>query len=75
MMNSKELAEKVELLKAGQIVEIDGLSFSAKRIHPAFQVNPCNECNVDSLCQGDVAEVCTMLDFMSKSVWYLKLES
>ena len=74
-MKKNELHEKVELLKAGQRVEIDGLHFSAKRLHPAFNCSPCYECNVDCLCRGNIAEVCTMLDFMSKSVWYLHLET
>ena len=74
-MKKNELRDIVELLKAGQRVEIDGNIFSAKRLHPAFHCSPCDECNVDSLCRGNIAEVCTMLDFMSKSVWYLHLET
>ena len=74
-MKKNELRDKVELLKAGQRVEIDGLIFSAKRLHPAFHCSPCDECNVDCLCRGNIAEVCAMLDFMSKSVWYLHLET
>ena len=74
-MNHKELAEKVALLKDGQIVQIDGLLFSAKRVNEYFNDEVCMHCNVDCLCRGDVAEVCTELDFMSKSVWYLHLES
>ena len=74
-MNYKLLAEKVALLKDGQMVEIDGLLFSAKRINEDDPQTPCLYCNVDCLCRGDVAEVCTELDFISKSVWYLNLES
>lgn len=74
-MNQKLLAEKVALLKDGQIVEIDNLLFSAKRINDDDPQTPCWYCNVDCLCHGDVAEVCTELDFLSKSVWYLHLES
>lgn len=74
-MNHKLLVKKVAQLKAGQRVDIDGLVFSARRINPAFDVSPCNECNVDCLCHGDIAEICNELDFMSKSVWYLYLES
>lgn len=74
-MNHKLLAEKVALLKDGQIVEIDNLLFSAKRINEDDPQKPCFYCNVDCLCRGDVAEVCNELDFFSKSVWYLYLES
>lgn len=74
-MNYKELAKKVALLKDGQIVEIDNLLFSAKRINEDDPQTPCLYCNVDCLCRGDVAEVCTELDFISKSVWFLNLES
>lgn len=73
-MNHKLLAEKVALLKDGQIVEIDNLLFSAKRINDDDPPIPCAHCNVDCLCRGDVAEVCAELDFLSKSVWYLYLE-
>lgn len=74
-MNHRVLAEKVALLKDGQIVEINGLMFSAKRIDDDDLPTPCLDCNVDCLCHGDILEVCTALDFVSKSVWYLYLES
>lgn len=74
-MNHEKLAKKVALLKDGQIVEIDGLYFSAKRINDEDPQTPCLYCNVDCMCRGDVADVCLELDFLSKSVWYLKLES
>lgn len=74
-MNDKLLREKVALLKDGQIVEIDHLLFRAKRINDDDPQTPCLCCNVDCLCRGDVAEVCFELDLLSKSVWYLYLES
>lgn len=73
-MKEKKLNEKVQLLKAGQRVEIDGLIFTAKRIPIDWPEYPCWLCNVDCLCKGDVAEICTDLDSMSKSRWYLNLE-
>lgn len=73
-MKHKELAEKVALLKDGQIVKIDGLWFSAKKVNEYWPQTPCNYCNIDCLCRGDVAEVCEELDWMSKSTWYLNLE-
>ena len=74
-MNEKELAEKVALLKDGQKVEIDGHLFSAKRIRGENPFTPCIFCNVDCICHGDVTEVCKQLDFMSKTEWYLNLET
>lgn len=74
-MTKKNLDEIVALLKDGQHVEIDGLYFSAKRINQAFSVCPCYICNVDCLCRGNIARVCSELDFMSKTKWYLHLES
>lgn len=71
-MKDKELTEKIALLKDGQIVMIDGLPFSAKRVD-GFA--PCITCNVDSLCHGNVFDVCCQLDVDSKSIWYLNLES
>lgn len=74
-MSVREISKKVALLKAGQIVEINGLMFSAKRIDDDDLPTPCLDCNVDCLCHGDILAVCTELDFVSKSVWYLYLES
>lgn len=74
-MNHKLLAEKIALLKDGQIVEIDNLLFSAKRTKDDDPRIPCLYCNVDCLCRGDVTKVCNELDFLGKSEWYLYLES
>lgn len=74
-MNQRKLRKKVALLKSGQMVEINGNFFSAKRINDEDPQTPCLYCNVDCLCRGDVAQVCTELDFMSKSVWYLNLKA
>lgn len=74
-MKTKELMKKVSLLKEGQIVEIDGLYFSAKRIDKSESLIPCHYCNVDCLCKGNIVEVCAELDFFSKYDWCLNLES
>lgn len=74
-MNQREINEKVALLKDGQIVEVDGLKFSAIRISDDDPETPCFYCNVDCVCNGNVALVCAELDFSSKSLWYLWLES
>lgn len=74
-MKLDELRQKVALLKDGQVVEIDGLYYKAKRVPECWPQDACYYCNIDCLCHGDVAQVCTELDFLSKSVWYLTLES
>lgn len=74
-MKVDELAEKVALLKDGQVVEIDGLWFKARRVRECNPQNACDYCDIDCLCKDNVAKVCTALDFMSKSVWYLELKS
>lgn len=73
-MDAEERKKKIALLKGGQIVKIDGLSFSAKRIDEDESLCPCNYCNVDCLCKGNVAKICDELDFLSKYRWILYLE-
>lgn len=74
-MNAKELAKKVALLKSGVSVMIDGNMFRARRFKNATPEQACMYCNVDCLCHGDVAKVCSQLDFMSKDVWMLELKA
>lgn len=74
-MNHKKLTEKLALLKDGQIVDIDGLPFSAKILNGGELSIPCDFCNVDCLCHGDIAEVCIRLDYSGKHRWYLFLET
>lgn len=74
-MKVNDLKRKVQLLKAGQPVEIDGLIFTAKRRPLDCHEYPCSLCNVDCLCKGDVATICADLDWMSQYRWYLNLES
>lgn len=72
-MRKKELDEKVQLLKAGQIVEIAGDWFQACRVAESWEGRACEACTLDSICRGDVAEVCDALDRPFYSRWYLKL--
>lgn len=74
-MKKELLRKKAALLRDRQRVEIDGLIFSARRTNAEDPQTACLYCSVDSLCKGDVEKVCTELDFISKSVWYLHLES
>lgn len=72
-MNQKELNEKAQLLKAGQIVEIAGDWFRACRIPDDWDLRACEACDLDSICRGDVAKVCDELDRPFYSRYYLKL--
>lgn len=72
-MKQKELYEKAQLLKAGQVVEIAGDWFRACRVEEAWEGRACDACDLDSLCKGDVALVCDELDKPFNNRYYLKL--
>lgn len=72
-MTEKELREKVALLRDGQIVQIEGDFFRAFKLADSWQVRACEACELDSLCQGDVAIVCGELDKPLYTKYYLKL--
>ena len=72
-MRQKELNEKVQLLKAGQIVEINNDTFRAYRIPEDSCFIACEICELDSICRGDVIDVCSELDKPFGNKWILKL--
>lgn len=72
-MKQKDLEKKVQLLKAGQIVEIAGDWFQAVRIDDEDNESCCEHCQLDSLCRGDVFDVCCEMEREPKYWWYLKL--
>ncbi len=72
-MTKKELNEKVSLLRDGQIVQIEGDFFKAVKLPDYWQVRACEACDLDSVCRGDVAIVCTELDHPLYTRYYLKL--
>lgn len=72
-MNQKELNKKAQLLKAGQIVQIEGDFFKAVRVPDGWEGRACEACELDSLCKGDVALVCDEMDKSFNNRWYLKL--
>lgn len=72
-MKQKDLYKKVQLLKAGQIVEIAGDTFRAFRVAEGWEGYPCDACELDSICKGDVALVCNELDEPFNRRYYLKL--
>lgn len=72
-MTKKELYRAVQLLKAGQIVWIDGNSFQAGRIPEEWDLEPCSVCSLDSICVGDVERVCREMDYPKFDRYFLKL--
>ena len=72
-MKQKELYEKVQLLKAGQVVEIAGDCFRACRVAEGWEGRACEVCELDCICRGDVESVCSELDAPFGNRWYLKL--
>ena len=72
-MKQKELNEKVQLLKAGQIVEIAGDWFRAVHLENDSDYNPCGLCDLDCICRGDVFDVCCEMETSFSFHWMLKL--
>lgn len=72
-MKVKEFYEKVDQLRAGQVVEIDGNYFKAKSFKFCNVGDECLVCSLDSLCKGDVAAVCTELPTSKRPHWMLEL--
>lgn len=72
-MKQKELNEKVQLLKAGQVVEIAGDSFQAVKVPESSVWKACELCDLDCICRGEVEEVCYEMDWPFFDSWYLKL--
>lgn len=73
LMKEREIYEKTQLLKAGQVVEIDGNFFRAVNLGVIGAFSPCCDCDLDSLCTGNVAYICDNLDFFKGDRWMLKL--
>lgn len=72
-MTQKELNAKVALLRDGHVVQIEGDFYKAVKLPEDRQVRACEACDLDSLCRGDVAIVCTELDHPLYTRYYLKL--
>lgn len=72
-MTNKERYEKAQLLKAGQVVEIAGDWFRAIRINSTDILDTCGQCDLDSICRGDVEDVCCEMEVLEDVHWILKL--
>lgn len=71
-MDYKELHAKAVRACEGAPVEVDGLCVYAVAIPDGF--NPCNHCQMDCLCHGDLAELCSECDFYTGENHLLSFE-
>lgn len=74
-MNAKAILKKCQLLKAGQVVEIDGNFFRAIHLGEIEASSPCYVCTLDSICTGNITDVCANLETFPDDRWILKLAS
>lgn len=72
-MTQKEMYKKVQLLKAGQIVEIAGDHFRAVKVDDWDKQSCCLQCDLDSICRDDVFDVCVEMETVGSHHWLLKL--
>lgn len=72
-MTEKQIYEKAQLLKAGQIVEIESDCFRAVHLNFDPPLGTCMECDLDSICRGDIFEVCCAMETLKSHNWILKL--
>lgn len=75
MSKRKQLStfEKAQLLKAGQVVEIQGDYFKAKKLEADPLTSPCVICELDSICKMAHCEICSELDTKAEHYWILEL--
>lgn len=72
-MTQKELIKKVALLKSGVGVEISGDTFFARQLPDPCDFSACAQCDLDSICSGDVYEVCCAMESSTSHGWLLQL--
>lgn len=75
MSKQKQLSiyEKAQLLKAGQVVEIQGDYFKARRIEADPLTCPCTVCELDSICRMEHCDICSELETRAEHNWILEL--
>ena len=72
-MKDGKLYETAQLLKAGQIVQIEDDFFRAIKFIGEPVDSPCLYCDLDSICRGDINDVCNELDSHGQGKWILAL--
>lgn len=75
MSKQKQLSvyEKAQLLKAGQVVEIQGDYFKAKKLEADPLTCPCVTCELDSICKIEHRVICTEMETRAEHNWILEL--
>lgn len=71
ILSYSEIHQKAIRLREGGVEEIDGLWFVARESFGA--IHPCDMCELDSICHGNVREVCDELDSWGKHNYFLAL--
>lgn len=72
-MRYDKLYETAQLLKAGQIVQIEDNFFRAIKFNGDTIESPCYCCTLDSICRDDITDVCNELDAHGDGRWLLDL--
>ena len=72
-MRQRDLYKKVQLLKAGQVVQIAGDFFRAVKLENVDRTDICTHCDLDSICRDDVLDVCCGMESTRSRGWMLKL--
>lgn len=72
-MTEKELNKIVNLLKDRQPVKVSGLWVRAIRVRGGTPGSECENCEMDCLCKGDIAETCEAINLQAKDPYYLGL--
>lgn len=72
-MEKMTVHDKAIRLLEGGIVEIEDNWFSLKRLSDDFDDYPCVECELDSICHGEHADVCEECDVISDGHCCLQL--
>lgn len=72
-MGKMTVHDKAIRLLEGGIVEIEDNCFRLRRLSDDRFVYPCLECNLDSICHGEHADVCEECDAISGGKCCLQL--
>ena len=72
-MEKMTVHDKAIRLLEGGVVEIKSNWFSLRRLPEGEFIYPCLECNLDSICHGEHADVCEECDTISGGKCCLQL--
>ena len=72
-MKKMTVHDKAIRLLEGCIVEIEANWFRVKRFPNDYDGNPCEECELDSICRLEHEDVCAECEFISNQRCMLEL--